>query len=930
MRIILFSNGYCQHIRYCKYGIFAHFIEQLLAGGGGGLELGTNIVGYSEYTNDNKWEARYKSVEATYGQNSDVGLALYQDDNFLEDISVDTCGSVVGKAPSDSCNTGPYKGDNVDDYSSRIYRDLPSEGGDFFSLKDWKHSLNSARRRSAEFMLNAGESDPMYMAISDAGLNNYYANENLKAFYLDFSELNADSYIYDVNLDEGNYVNFSTASISGNTEGMETAVSKTSIFNGATDSSFIFDTAVTTASSIVTTNGTSFSSSISDTVRPSVNISNATAYGYKGYANEFQIAVGVEYEKSWQDTTSVDFSQAESKENSQTYSFIYEKSYYTADTDVLLDQITWELGEDDDTSLFDPSLYVVINGTTYYQIHEHLYSGDDTWNAAIEEGEAAYGETQGSAVINQYHDYEHLDPYTGVTTGLLMFIGKQYRNTIYSTQSSVDTTLQGQYDITIEDLGSVANRYDTEYSGTDHSIDASHTWNTFDLSEAITLSSDNDGMSVLDYDNTSFQVNADGANTVSFQGEANANTITMVDFYEEITEASETTASTDAALIALQDLHASALQSNPKTSAPHVGALASITNGDSLGLTNVSGYVRDLDMALIDNFKTTNVPQHLSLYALEGDLNRVKGSGNKSRVDAAEEGQHIFTEFKDSILHGNDESDLFELSTTSKNNKIFAKGGDDVVEAKSSQQANLGSGSDTYKLLGGQNHNIQFGEGADKLIIDKAGKHRFEPSNFDIFSDKITVGKKLDKSLLTAVMAHNYLDNADKSSASGLDYHMHILYDDIVIGDVYFNKSKADSEFFDIFNNIDMADNLFLNPRGNRFRKALKALLTDRVTLSSAERVDYLIGTNVWKRYAFMPDEWTEASPKEKAERVYPAMKRLGLDTDKAEFVSSLQDFSAEDLKVISDSEFDLFDVAKIFSSYAELDWKECKFGLNS
>ena len=44
-----------------KYGVFTNFLEQLLAGGDGGLELGTNIVGYSEYTDDNKWETRYKN-----------------------------------------------------------------------------------------------------------------------------------------------------------------------------------------------------------------------------------------------------------------------------------------------------------------------------------------------------------------------------------------------------------------------------------------------------------------------------------------------------------------------------------------------------------------------------------------------------------------------------------------------------------------------------------------------------------------------------------------------------------------------------------------------------------------------------------------------------------------------------------------------------
>ena len=363
-----------------NYGITVNFIEELLEGGGGDLDLGTVVVGYSEYTNDDKWEVRYTSVDATYGQNSDVGLVFYQDgtDPFL-DLDAGTCGSVIGSDRDVACLTGPFIGDGVDEYSSRIYQDLPENGGDYFTLKDWKNNTSGIHSTSENYFSNADSENLMYLAIPDVGTNNYYTNEALKGFYVDYSDINSDTFEYNVSIDDDQYISFGAASISGDSLAEFTA-STVGIFTGNTSFALTVQHEETLTSTITTTNGTESSSSEGGNNTASVSIGAGTTVSLLGSDLEVTAEVSDEFTNTWEDVESVNFSEESSTKRFNKASIDRVKSldlrritFYNLDYETFLSQLP---NKDDVLIWLDPPYYLE-KGSKLYGSKGDLHTNFD-------------------------------------------------------------------------------------------------------------------------------------------------------------------------------------------------------------------------------------------------------------------------------------------------------------------------------------------------------------------------------------------------------------------------------------------------------------------------------------------------------------------------------------------------------------------------
>ena len=225
----------------------------------------------------------------------------------------------------------------------------------------------------------------------------------------------------------------------------------------------------------------------------------------------------------------------------------------------------------------------------------------------------------------------------------------------------------------------------------------------------------------------------------------------------------------------------SSYQDNPlqiKFNGTAVGSSKVISNWNVIYSENADGGVKLLNYKKADSsdidlndFDTTKRDGLGVSFAFRDDSNgskSISGTGHTDIAHASANGEHKFSKFTDSFLHGNDNDDVFDLDRKASGNSIFALGGDDKIKSSSSQTASMGEGNDVYTINSDATtnslHQIHLGSGEDEVIVDSANAE-FTIADFDPFMDTVKVGASLKKDLLTGKLVpfengKEILDNA--------------------------------------------------------------------------------------------------------------------------------------------------------------------------
>ncbi|KZR83494.1 hypothetical protein PMIT1342_00285 [Prochlorococcus marinus str. MIT 1342] len=168
----------------------------------------------------------------------------------------------------------------------------------------------------------------------------------------------------------------------------------------------------------------------------------------------------------------------------------------------------------------------------------------------------------------------------------------------------------------------------------------------------------------------------------------------------------------------------------------------------------------------------------------KGERSVIRGTGSYDLVNASQQGDHLFHNFSNSQLYGNDRGDTFKLGVNSSRNSIHAGKGNDKVIASSPQSADLGSGHDQYIIKEGYGHHIELGTGRDEVRL-RSKNISFSVADYDWVDDKITVSNGMDSDKLTAELHNPSGENEDH-----LAFHMlRFFYDGEAIGQALFNVS---------------------------------------------------------------------------------------------------------------------------------------------
>ena len=175
----------------------------------------------------------------------------------------------------------------------------------------------------------------------------------------------------------------------------------------------------------------------------------------------------------------------------------------------------------------------------------------------------------------------------------------------------------------------------------------------------------------------------------------------------------------------------------------------------------------DIDLNKFDSTKEDGLGVSYTFREDSNGSKAISGTGDTDIAHASTNGEHTFSKFTDSFLHGNDNNDVFDLDRKASANSIFALGGNDKIKSSSSQTASMGEGNDIYVINSdaiNSFHQILLGNGEDEVIVDSA-KAKFTIGDFNPFMDTVKVGASLEKDLLTGKLVpfengKEILDNA--------------------------------------------------------------------------------------------------------------------------------------------------------------------------
>ena len=301
-------------------------------------------------------------------------------------------------------------------------------------------------------------------------------------------------------------------------------------------------------------------------------------------------------------------------------------------------------------------------------------------------------------------------------------------------------------------------------------------------------------------------------------------------------------------------------------------SLVSYETADSLGLKNLTGNVLEYDVGLVNEYQKTKVGYWLETHSQTGDKAIIRGgSSQKNTIIASEDGVHLFKNFGDSIIKGNDNDDKFIFrKKNSSENSLHAEGGNDVVKSNYAQRANLGAGDDTYIIMSGDGHMISTGEGFDRVKLKSITDTSFVISDFEPFNDRIRISKALNSDELEI----SVVNKISTSSLAGA--YLDIKHNDELIGNIFFDKTE-NSSLYDFMDEERLAKIAFLNPAEFDLENVLLYLTADHgERFNSVELLELFLDKGLLFNKYYSPEDWEMAGTDEKAGKMYAAMNSLG------------------------------------------------------
>ena len=474
-----------------------------------------------------------------------------------------------------------------------------------------------------------------------------------------------------------------------------------------------------------------------------------------------------------------------------------------------------------------------------------------------------------------------------VTTGIDLYVGVSYTVALKEVDSTISNTVSGTYQIS-GTPGPVTYNYEAETAT--HTSTPAYSYATLyqgSSAEILEMADNYDAATVLGYEDDSFDF-SDGV--AKFTGTSTGSTSVSTSFFVTVYETDS--ADDDDALVK-----------------PESMALVSRESASDYGLTNTLGDVVQYDLGLVNRYKKTNVGFWLNAYSNDGDLVTVTGANSSNNVVRADPaGNYKFTEFKSSLLYGNDNDDLYKFKKASSGNTIQSMGGDDKIVSHVRTTADLGDGDDTYKIRNGSQHLIKTGSGEDKVVIKNlenyTGKHILQVSDFTPFEDSIYFRGNYDESLISTELVL-MPGSADKetSEATALDYAIDLKYDDEIIGKIYLDMS-SDSGFMNFFsgNRSILADLALLNTDKLNTSEILGTIGKGE-KITALELLEMIVETRgIVNTRHNTPSSWSDLSISKRNKLRTKAWKALGSEVSNAEW----KDFYSDLLPTINNNDFDI------------------------
>ena len=813
--------------------------------------LGTVDHSYDEYDSDkNKWVSGNVTVDAIYN--------VIVDNNGLD--------SQYGYPKGDN------SADEDPDKPSYLYLDYSDVSSTGFSFKDF---FNSERETTGdtqfavsaayEIFTNNSSSTPMVLYNpSVSGLNFYrsdgtWINDNdgggnsdpnsgkcygpgtyvdgeytcspAKEVYFDWTEFDSSSVTLS---SDGNAV-ISTGTITSSVEDLALDTDTEPTESGyATDtftwygpdaSEFTVSTSSTDSISATTTNGVTNSSITSDTwyAGGSVTVEQAWSTGapkvaWPSSTTTVSGTISSGYESVASEMNEVNFTNTTEEEEKSEFTISRTVSFYNTSIDP----------EEDGCGTF----------------YDYTYS-----NVIDTDGDGVYE--------------------TPVEEGLIMYVGRQYVLSIVVTETDIDSVITGDFDIG-GSAGSISYVYESKTDGNNEGPNTTQSVGFSTAAELLDLADTYGGPSQFGYDDGAFGDISNGA--ISFSGEMAVGSSISTNFNTtlSVSDSSDETCNLSVTMSEDDGSSSSALAS--KIDLPKSMSLVSYETADSLGLKNITGNVLEYDIGLVNEYKQTNIGHWLDTHSQVGDKAIIRGgSTQKNTVIASEDGEHLFKNFQDSILRGNENDDKFVFKKKkSSGNSLHAEGGNDIVKSDHGQNTKLGSGDDTYVITGGLNHIISTGEGSDKVKLKSTDDTSFVISDFEPFIDTIKTSKPIDNTDLEV----SVVQQSSTGSLAGAS--LEIKHKDELIGNIFFDKTE-DSSFYDFMDEDRLAKIAFLNPAQFDLENVLLYLSAeggDRY--SSVELLELFLDKDILFKEYYLPEDWQAASSSEKAEKMYEAMDSLG------------------------------------------------------
>jgi hypothetical protein len=325
-------------------------------------------------------------------------------------------------------------------------------------------------------------------------------------------------------------------------------------------------------------------------------------------------------------------------------------------------------------------------------------------------------------------------------------------------------------------------------------------------------------------------------------------------------------------------------------------------------LVDKYGVIDVFDLGLVDHdVLSTGIGSALALENSDAKLKIINGSkGGQGYIEASSKGKHKFLNHRESFLYGNEKTDVLKFADPYySDNYLHTKGGDDHVRTKASQNANLGTGNDIY-IINGENtsHIIKFGDGHDKLVINRVKNNYFKIADFSYVDDVIKFGPSVDKDKIS-VSVRSPKNSDDIAGAKIVFKHK-----DDIIGEAYIQHDQlADTALIDPEAQLELG---FINSDVFNWNVLLK--WSETGTLPSPRKVyeKLVVNGDMYAQETNSASDWGIWDNKQRSEvlhsAIYPLLKKQTKTQDIEKVLNSLPNDTIKDysLDMVADSIFPL------------------------